>query len=43
MVKIALKKCNFWRKLHFSGANLVVFGSKALLGALGVIGLGVRA
>lgn len=39
MAKIALKKCSLWQKLHFYGANLVVFGSKALLGALGVIGL----
>ena len=30
MVKIALKKCSFWRKLHFFGANLVAFGGKAL-------------
>lgn len=26
MAKIALKKCSFWRKLHFYGANLVAFG-----------------
>lgn len=42
MVRIALKKCSFLRKLHFYGANLVAFGeegSLGVLGALGVIGL----
>ena len=42
MTKIALKKCSFWRKLHFYGANLATFGeegSLGVLGALGVIGL----
>lgn len=30
MAKIALKKCSFWRKLHFYGANLVIFGKGRL-------------
>lgn len=37
MAKIALRKCGFWRKLHFFGANLVIFlGGDAFWGALGV-------
>lgn len=39
MAKIALKKCSFRQKLHFSGAILVVFGRDAFWGALGVIGV----
>lgn len=39
MAKIALKKCSFWRKLHFCGADLAAFGEEGSLGALGVIGL----
>lgn len=28
MVKIALKKCSLWQKLHFYGANLIVLGGR---------------
>ena len=30
MAKFALKKCSFWQKLHFYGANLAVFGKGRL-------------
>lgn len=36
MVKIALKKGGFWRKLHFFGADFAAFGEEGSLGALGV-------
>lgn len=39
MAKIALKKCSFWQKLHFYGANLVIFWEEGSLGALGVLGV----
>lgn len=39
MVKIALKKCSFWQKLHFFGANLAAFGEEGSLGALGALGV----
>lgn len=39
MAKIALKKCSFWKKLHFCGANLVIFGEEGSLGALGALGV----
>lgn len=32
MVKIALKKCSFWLKLHFYDANLVIFWERCFLG-----------
>lgn len=32
MEKIALKKCSFWQKLHFCGANLMAFFGGMLFG-----------
>lgn len=39
MAKIALKKCSFWRKLHFYDANLVIFWGESSLGVLGALGV----
>lgn len=33
MAKIALKKCDFWQKLHFYGADLAIFGEGCFLGS----------
>lgn len=39
MAKIALKKCSFWRKLHFFRCKFGGFWGKSSLGALGVGGI----
>ena len=39
MAKFALKKCSFWLKLHFYGANLMIFWGGSSLGALGALGV----